>query len=174
MTVNDFDTRITHAIQSWPSWLGLIMATATFVAYPLVLIIIACIAGIGAWKAEHPRIAVALTASLAGLGLNTIFKNLLHRARPDTLYVAGMRIKSYSFPSGHAFGSIAVYGLFAWLALKYLPQPWNSIVAVLLVALIILVGLSRIYLGAHYPTDVLGGWILGGIVLGLIILIVRP
>jgi membrane-associated phospholipid phosphatase len=90
------------------------------------------------------------------------------------MYVAHMRIHSYSFPSGHSFGATVFYGLLAYLAWSRLPHPWNLLVVLLLVLLIILVGLSRVYLGAHFPSDVVVGWLLGGLSLFVIIKYIRP
>jgi undecaprenyl-diphosphatase len=85
-----------------------------------------------------------------------------------------MKIHSYSFPSGHAFGAMVFYGLWAYLAYKYLPHPWNITVAAILAVLIVLIGVSRVYLGAHFPSDVIGGWLLGGLFLVCIIKFIRP
>jgi undecaprenyl-diphosphatase len=101
------------------------------------------------------------------LGSNAL-KLILQRTRPDT-YIPRL-YHSYSFPSGHAFATIAVLGMIAWLCWRHLAAPWGLIVAFICAAIVALVGVSRVYLGAHYPTDVLGGWLLGGIVLtGVII-----
>jgi undecaprenyl-diphosphatase len=85
-----------------------------------------------------------------------------------------MSRNSYSFPSGHTVGSTVIYGLLAYLAWQYLPQPWNVIGAIFCVLLILLISLSRIYLGAHFPSDVVAGWVLGAIGLAVIIFVVKP
>jgi undecaprenyl-diphosphatase len=113
-------------------------------------------------------------AAAATIGINAIIKLLFQRDRPETGYVEEMLIHSYSFPSGHSAGSMVVYGLVAYLALHSLPAPWGMIVAILLGILILSIGISRIYLGAHFATDVLGGWLIGAIGLAIIILIIKP
>jgi undecaprenyl-diphosphatase len=94
-------------------------------------------------------------------------KDLIRRARPENDFAAGLR--GFSFPSGHTSHSLLVYGLLGYLAFKYLPHPWGVVVAGLAGGFIFLVGLSRVYLGAHFPTDVLGAWLLAGGALWLII-----
>lgn len=102
-------------------------------------------------------------------GINTLIKQITRRHRPHNRRVSMLGIKSYSFPSGHAFGSLTFYGLYAYLDYRYLPFPLNLAIAAGLTILVILVGTSRVRLGTHYPSDVVGGWLLGLISLGLII-----
>ncbi len=174
MSIDAFDSSLTRTIQNWPPLLQPIMIAASFLGLPLVLIVVAVAAALTSWRYAHPRIALGFVAGLVGLCLNTMLKLYFQRARPDTLYATGMHVKSFSFPSGHAYGGMVVYGLFAVLAYKYLPQPWNTLVSLALALLIILIGLSRIYLGAHYPTDVVAGWALGAMTLLVIILVIKP
>lgn len=103
--------------------------------------------------------------------VSTILKNLTKRTRPLTDYVAGMRIRSFSFPSGHATGSTITFGLFAYYAIQHFAAPLSCLCLALCALAILSVGISRIYLGAHYPTDVIGGWLLGTTMLTIVILI---
>lgn len=169
-----FDHDVTVAIQSWPSWLHPIMLAATYIGLPVTIIVLAAVIAAVGFKYHHPRIAYAQVASVIGLGANSLLKLVLKRVRPNTPFVSKMHFKTASFPSGHAFGSVAFYGLAAYLAYKYLPVPWNVMAVGAIVLLILLIGLSRIYLGAHYPTDVLGGWLFGALVLGLILIFIKP
>jgi undecaprenyl-diphosphatase len=166
--INRFDGSMTNNIQGWPAWVHPIMTTASFLGEPIVVVIVALSGALEAKRRHHDAIALAFTLTIVASGINAILKQFLHRTRPDTLYVTTMKFKSYSFPSGHAFGSIVTYGLVAYLAVKYLTYPWNWLVLVALSVLIATIGLSRIYLGAHFPSDVMGGWILGGLVLLII------
>lgn len=112
---------------------------------------------------------------LAGLGaglLNLLLKDLFERARPD-LFDGPIHLTSYSFPSGHAMGSIAVYGMLAFVGARLTNQILLRYTVVLVAALMVcLIGLSRIYFGVHYPTDVIGGYLAGAIWLAITILMV--
>lgn len=174
MWINEFDSRVGTFIVGWPNWLHPVMVAISFTGLPVMVVVVAVGTAFMAWRAAQLKISYAMIAAMAGLGVNSILKYTLHRTRPNTPFALAMKIKSYSFPSGHSYGSVAVYGLLAYLAYHNLPVPWNVVAAVFLVILIILIGLSRVYLGAHYPTDVLGGWVLGLITLGLIIRFIKP
>ncbi len=169
-----YDHKIAQLVAKLPHWLEPIMRAATFIGEPAVVVAVAVTVSVTAWLRGHHRITYAYLAGLVGFGGNTILKSVFHRARPQTLYAHSMKIKSYSFPSGHAYGGLVFYGLLAYLAYKYLPQPWNIVLMILLVLLVFTIGLSRIYLGAHFPSDVTAGWVLGAITLALIIIFIKP
>ena len=78
-----------------------------------------------------------------------------------------MKFKTYSFPSGHSYVSALIAGSLACLGLLYFVSPWGWLAAVGFVVFAGLVGISRIYLGAHFPSDVAAGWILAAAVLWL-------
>jgi undecaprenyl-diphosphatase len=172
--LHSFDRTFARYIQLLPSWVSPIMNAATFLGEPAVVVSLAVAIALAAWIKQSRRLAYSQAAVLVAMGFNTIIKYSVHRSRPDTMYVAHMRIHSYSFPSGHSFGATVFYGLLAYLAWSRLPHPWNLLVVLLLVLLIILVGLSRVYLGAHFPSDVVVGWLLGGLSLFVIIKYIRP
>ncbi|MCP8968472.1 phosphatase PAP2 family protein [Ectobacillus ponti] len=103
--------------------------------------------------------AVALT-QLA----NKVAKGMIARERP--LLAEGVQEAGYSFPSGHAMISIVLYGFLLYLIFQEkVGKPMRGIFAAAAVLLIAAVGLSRVVLSAHYPSDVLGGYCLGGIIL---------
>ncbi|HKX24110.1 MAG TPA: phosphatase PAP2 family protein [Candidatus Saccharimonadales bacterium] len=168
-----FDTTLTTFVTSWPTWLHAPMLVVTTLGQPAVMCVAAGAVMLFAWQNAKPQIVYGLGIGVAAMLVNSLLKHFIHRTRPDTLYVSEMYFKTSSFPSGHAFGSTVICGMLAYLSLKYLPEPWGAVAAAGLGAFILLVGVSRIYLGAHYPTDVIAGWILGGIVAGLIIAIGR-
>lgn len=104
--------------------------------------------------------ALLLFASVAGASIvNYVLKILFARDRPD-LWQSVVHESSFSFPSGHAMASSA---LGIALIVVLWTTSWRVIAAVLAVVYITVIGYSRMYLGVHYPTDVIGGWILSSI-----------
>lgn len=140
-------------------------------------ITISCTAGfivlLGSFAAQLPIVFDGASIWLAML-ISTTLKNLTRRARPLTDYVAGMRIRSFSFPSGHTTGSTITFGILAYYALQIVVAPFNYIILAVCSLLILSIGISRVYLGAHFPTDVIGGWVLGLITLAIAITVVGP
>ena len=99
------------------------------------------------------RYAVELLLAMGGgLALNELLKAYFHRPRPSTalIYQYGL-----SFPSGHAMMSVAYYGCLAWLVVQHTGR-WGWSIALVIFAL--LIGLTRMYLHVHYPTDVVAGF----------------
>lgn len=169
-----FDKFFGLAIKKLPAWLQPIMKAATLIGQPVIVVVAALtVACVGIFK-QQPGVVIAETLGLVAFGGNTVLKHVVRRTRPDTLFVQHMKIKSYSFPSGHAFGSMAIYGLLAYLAYKHLMQPWNTVIMAILALLILCIGVSRVYLEAHFPSDVMVGWLLGGACLLSIVLVVNP
>ena len=95
--------------------------------------------------------------------LNHGLKAAFARARPD-LVDHLVEVVSPSFPSGHALMSAAVYlTLAGLLGRRGVDAPVRRSLFWLAVALVLLIGISRVYLGVHWPSDVLGGWVLGAL-----------
>ncbi|MGH2418208.1 MAG: phosphatase PAP2 family protein, partial [Candidatus Limnocylindria bacterium] len=115
---------------------------------------------IGPWL--HGLIG-AITIGLAALGNETL-KDLIARARPDLLDPI-VEERGFSFPSGHSALGMVAWGVLGVLVMRSRLPPGvrRGIVAVLGVV-ILLVGLSRVWLGVHYPTDVLAGWTAGAVI----------
>lgn len=92
--------------------------------------------------------------------LNQILKFILHRPRPSEFQI--ITETGYSFPSGHSMVSMAFYGLFIYLIYKNVTNKYLKWTLITLLSLLILsIGFSRIYVGVHYFTDVVGGFLLG-------------
>lgn len=109
------------------------------------------------WLRRH-RLATFWAVGVAGAAaLNVVMKLLLHRSRPD-LWPRLLPESDASFPSGHSMYSAAFVTALILLAWR---TPFRWLVVVLGVTFSGLVGLSRLYLGVHYPTDVLCGWLTG-------------
>lgn len=99
-------------------------------------------------------------AALAGVGIMSILKKIFARHRPSHPLVEG--ISNFSFPSGHAMMSFLFYGMLILLCLQFLNKKAYKTVAIfLLVTIILLIGLSRLWLRVHFITDVLAGYAMG-------------
>jgi phosphatidylglycerophosphatase B len=117
------------------------------------------------------RAAIWLAITMGGaLLLEITLKWVYHRQRPVAFF--GDLPHSYSFPSGHALTSLCFYGVLAGLlSARIKPLPWRIALWGVAVLLIIAIGLSRIYLGVHYPSDVLAGYLAATVwVTGIIVL----
>lgn len=121
-----------------------------------------------------PNTAAVLALSLGGaFFLNETLKLYFHRLRPKVPWSIGDE-HTYSFPSGHSLFSVVLYGTLAYIALRHAHTLRRRIeVIVPAVLLPLCIGSSRIYLGMHYPTDVLGGYLTGILWLTTVILIDR-
>lgn len=110
-----------------------------------------------------PLAAAMAAAGGIGLVVETI-KNVVGRQRPGLPY-AITTADGYSFPSGHAAGFTCVAVVSAWLVTRFVVRSWRGGVAVWTAAVVLAagVGLSRVYLGVHYLSDVLAGWTVGAL-----------
>lgn len=112
-------------------------------------------------RAERKREAMIFgTAGLIGFILSITLKLLFARPRPEISMLVPM--DSFSYPSGHSMNGFIFYGLLAYYLIAFTKRELlEVIVAVISVTMILLIGASRIYLGVHYPTDVLAGYVAG-------------
>jgi membrane-associated phospholipid phosphatase len=107
---------------------------------------------------HRPRVAVVLAVGATGsAGLDLVLKHAFHRPRPVPFF--GASPSSYSFPSGHALGALCVYGVLALILSARTPR-WRTRLCIWVVVglLVGMIGVSRIYLGVHYPSDVIAGY----------------
>jgi len=112
-------------------------------------------------------LVVALVVSLSNRGV----KFLVDRPRPaDHLVEVGEKASSLSFPSGHVTAAVLVYGFIFYLAGLLVPvRPLRLLVQAVCLLIIGLTAAQRVYVGAHWPSDVLGGLLFGGLVLSILI-----
>lgn len=141
--ISDFVTPIAKCITNFGGAIFLIVTTG------ILFILI-----------RNKKIGVAITANLVLVTiLNQLLKNILQRPRPTEYRI--IQETGYSFPSGHSMVSMAFYGYLVYLIYKYVENKnikW--ILITLLSILICSIGVSRIYLGVHYTSDVLGGFLI--------------
>jgi undecaprenyl-diphosphatase len=107
---------------------------------------------------KHRRELIMFLVTVGGSELwNLILKNIIQRARPNTHRL--VEITGFSFPSGHSMAAFALYGAITFLLWRHIPQFAGRIAMITAgIALTLLIGISRIYLGVHYPSDVIGGY----------------
>ena len=150
----EFGINLIEWIQSWPAFLDGPMALFTFMGtIDFYLLLIPLI-----YWAVDPRLGIRALIILIGVDMiGSYAKQLLHQPRPYWVseLVEGRAVEaSYGIPSTHASNTLAVWGA---MALKF-RRNWFTIAVLVL---LFLIGLSRLYLGVHFPHDVLGGWLLG-------------
>ena len=156
-----FDTSILLYLRSLHTPLrDRVMLAFTFFGEPNLLLALSVSLGIMLWVRKHRSEARTIAVAGAGaIGLNILLKQLFARARPQ-LWERTVDVKFYSFPSGHAMISMVIYGLLGYLLGSRFPKQrwWIYSLTVILVAVI---GLSRLYLGVHWPTDIIAGYTAG-------------
>jgi membrane-associated phospholipid phosphatase len=174
INVSKFDKAAIELVSRLPPGLRPFFELISYIGHPITTSFIGfTIAVYGVFK-QKPAIVLSGAFVWLALIISTIIKHAIERSRPLTEYVASMFVHSFSFPSGHTTGSTVAFGLLAYYGYHLLPSPFSYIAVVALILLILLVGVSRVYLGAHYPTDVIGGWALGAVVLGIVIFVIKP
>lgn len=132
------------------------------------ILLMAAVLGVVLARTGRPWWLFALALSVpGGLLLNVAVKNLVQRPRPhfdDAL----LTLHTYSFPSGHTAGATVFYGFLAAVLFAHVrDRPRRIAIAAAAVAMVLLVGVSRMYLGVHFFTDVFGAIVEGVLWLGL-------
>lgn len=122
---------------------------------------------------KDKKMSLIISINLATVYLtNVLIKTIVARPRPEVLRL--VYETSYSFPSGHAMVATGFYGLLIYMAYKKIKsKELKSGIIAFLSILIFLIGISRIYLGAHYATDIIGGFIIGILYLVIFIKIIK-
>lgn len=153
------------------SWLTPIMQSISELALPIVLVVM--LLAVHAFApGRSPGLCTA--CNLVGVVLlNQACKFIVQRPRPE-----GFRLiaeSGYSFPSGHSMVAMAFYGLLAWMAWHYERDPFVRRVSVTgFLLVVVLVGISRVYLGVHYASDVIAGFCLAAAWLAVYTTIFAP
>ena len=134
---------------------GLTTAGSTLVVLPLLIVALALLV----WRHHRAEALFLLVAMVGSVVLNESLKLLFHRPRPQLLWAQVQ--PEYSFPSGHAMNSLVFYGALALIAGVLWGRRVGVVAMALAILLAIAIGTSRIYLGYHYFTDVVGGLFAG-------------
>src|SRR4029079_18912459 len=143
-------------------WLTTVMTEVTPLGTGIVVLTIVGVTTAFLWHTEHKISARLLLAATAGnIILNNVLKLYFDRARPN-VFEWETHAASSSFPSGHAMSATVVYGTVAYLLSRLQKHAWSrAITLVTAVVLVVLICTTRLYLGVHCPSDVLGGIIIG-------------
>lgn len=165
-----FDKRAIRALRSpkdsarllGPPWVEEVARDLTALGGVTVLSLVTfAVAGYLLMTRKRHAMWLVLGAAASGLAVNSLLKSLIHRDRPDLVPHLSY-VYSSSFPSGHSMLSAVVYLTLGSLLSQFTPgrgaKMYFLAVAILLT---FLVGVSRVYMGVHYPTDVLAGWTAG-------------
>ncbi len=145
-----------------PTWMEEVGRDLTALGGIAVLLIaIASATGFLAINRAYRTMVVLLVSTLSGMGASLAMKSAFARPRPD--FVPHLsHVYTSSFPSGHSMMAAVVYLTLAVLIAPVLAHFWLRFYAIAVaVGLTVLVGVSRVYMGVHYPTDVLAGWTAG-------------
>ena len=141
--ISDFATPIAKFITNFGGAIFLIIAT-------IILFILI----------KNKKIGLSIISNLAIVTLlNQLLKNILQRPRPTEFRI--IEETGFSFPSGHSMASMAFYGYLIYLIYKYVKNKYLKWTLIILLGILIFtIGISRIYLGVHYTSDVLGGFLI--------------
>ncbi|MBQ6323430.1 MAG: phosphatase PAP2 family protein [Bacilli bacterium] len=166
--LNGFDKNIYEFITKKPSiFLDNYFKVLTNLGNFIVIIIIMIIFLIILDKQNGIKLAIVLLSSQI---LNRVLKEIIKRPRPNYYHL--IKEKGFSFPSGHSMAAMALYGFLIYIVISKIKNKYlKTIFIILLVYIILTIGISRIYLGVHYPSDVLCGYLLSlTIIIGILTL----
>lgn len=138
-------------------WLTPVMESFSALATPVSLVVL--LLAVAAFApGKRPGMCCAVNLVLVVV-INQVLKFIIQRPRPDGFRLA--TASGFSFPSGHSMAAMAFFGLLAWLVWKYeADRRLRRLCATGFALVIVMIGVSRIYLGVHYASDVLGGFCL--------------
>ena len=168
--LRSFDETVIAEVNAWVSQRPLVVSTlhvltdlggsqAAWLLLPLAVV----------WLLVRRAPATAAYVAVTGIGLGVLnwgTKALVERVRP-VVDAPVADAPGLSFPSGHAMGSTVTYGVLLLVFLPAVPRRFRRAVITAVVVLVLVVGFTRVGLGVHYPSDVIGGWLFGVLWLGV-------
>lgn len=147
-----------------------VMTAISWLAGPIFqgVVFVGCVVYFAATGRFRPQGATMLIGGVGGGVLIVALKHLFHRPRPEVIF----QHLGYSFPSGHSFFALVVYGMLAYWLTRDVPLRRRGLIWCLALAGVFLVGFSRVFVGEHYPSDVAAGflvalpWVWGSLAVG--------
>jgi membrane-associated phospholipid phosphatase len=179
--VSKFDAPVAQAIQSVHvpiiSWVLVHTSDLGWAPYNVLCATVIAVA-LFVLRLRLESVVIVVSTLVAG-GLGTLAKDLAQRSRPSASFVhLAAHLADYSFPSGHVIFATVLFGTAFWVVwVVWSNSLLRDLVLVVLAAPVVLMGLSRVYLGEHWPSDVLGAYCLAGLwVAGTIelLLVLKP
>ncbi|HEY2493501.1 MAG TPA: phosphatase PAP2 family protein [Paenibacillus sp.] len=159
--VTFFDNPIISFIQGLesPAWTGVMKWFTTVGSAGVMIIISICTLFILYVVFKHRQELILFFAVVLGSQfLNIMLKNIFKRIRPDLHRL--IEIEGFSFPSGHSMAAFSFYGILTYLMWRHTrPRVARIILLTCSASMILLIGVSRVYLGVHYPSDIIGGYL---------------
>ncbi len=156
-------------------WFDLLMKFISFIGNgSSMAVIISLLAIYGYLVGKRHAPLMLIVSTVGGVLLSFVLKVLVSRPRPDPSLInqIGNFVWLDSFPSGHVLGAVSLYGFLLYIAFTQLKvSVWRNYIIGICILVMILMGLSRIYLGAHWLSDVLGAYLIGFVWLSFIIFV---
>jgi membrane-associated phospholipid phosphatase len=172
-----FDVTITREVQEFNAgWFDVLMRALSWIGFAPQVYVISFLILLFLYASGLKRESVVAFASGVGISiLGTAIKLLVDRPRPSADLVSVIsQLSDYSFPSGHVLYFTAFFGFSAFLVYTLLKHSWwRTLLMIILGGMIALIGLSRIYEGQHWASDVLAAYLLGSVWLTLSVYIYR-
>lgn len=162
--VKSIDIQVITSIQCFDQ--AIIIAVMKFFSYigdTIRVIFISIMMLVILYTVFHHRkeLMLFIIVLIGSTALNVLLKNYFHRVRPN--FVRMIIEDGYSFPSGHTMAALSLYGIISFLIWRHIPKQSGRIMLICISASFILgIGISRIYLGAHFPSDVVGAYLISG------------
>ncbi len=167
------DLQISRAIQAIHlSWFSEVMTELTYSAWgPQLYIYLGLIMAFLSWQGKKLEAGFIVFISLLDIFLFFIIAHVVNRPRPsaDLIHVSG-QLTVGGYPSGHVLLYVLILGFVIYLVTTQAKTQWlKVIVNAICLSLLILIGIARIYSGQHWPSDILGGYLLGSMALAITI-----
>lgn len=162
--IETFDMKIIDEIQEMKEpYLTSIMRFFSYIGNTVSVMIISLIILVILYIVfkQRKELILFIIVLVGSTGFNLLLKALFQRERP-TLYTM-IEEEGFSFPSGHSMAALSLYGIVSFLLWRHIPKKMGRVVLILTsTAFILIIGFSRIYLGAHFPSDIIGAYLFSG------------